>query len=490
MKSTKPQILCLSRSYLSKLLPVMGQHDNQFEYLHIVQTDQEENSIKALGEKVVLNLQQVVRQGINRTQAVSWKEPADMRAVTGFNWSPIYSDRYLVHFTNDQRNRIAGAIQEAVEDLFSTHQFVAFLSEPVALFVTHLIFYHCKKNDVKPLLWCNTYFSDHFYFSDRTEISTPVRQQPLAPEKTILLQAKISEYVNGVIGDKTGPLYHHAFTGKKHKRLGYFQQRKGQSALVLRPGWASRLIQMARLSRAILYRLTFKFNGNFMTAGAVSEHKFYLRCLFANNTIYDPLPEGTIDNHVTYPLQYEPEASLLYFAPHVLNQTTFVESILKALPNQRILWVKEHPNQFGALDTPPWRALKAQYSNLRFIHGRQNGRELIKRSALVVTISSSMGMDALLLGRRLLVAGKVFYDQFTGAIRTRSYETLASELNNPNNYHIQDNSGENTQELLEFGRYAYSGDPQPSHYLYESQNVSQLVEAIHSELLPIKNSNP
>lgn len=484
MNSSKPKILCLSRSYLSQLLPTLGRHDDEFEYLHIVQTDKEEQAVKALGGQVVLNMQSTVRQAMASPNPRLWKEPADMRQATDFDWSAVYSDRYLGHFKEPQRLRIAGALQQALEDLFEEHRFEGFVSEPVALFVTHLIFYHCRKNDVKPLLWCNTYFSDHFYFAAESEISVPVRHHPMDDENAQSLHEKVDEYVNGIIGDRTGPVYHHSFSGPKQTRLGYFKQRKGESPLVLRPGWTSRLIQVARLLRATWHRINFRSNGDFMTAGAVAEHKFYLGCLFASSSIYDPMPEGAIDNNVVFPLQYEPEASLLYFAPHVVNQPSFVETVLKALPDDRILWVKEHPNQFGALDTPAWRSLKARYSNLRFIHGRQNGRELIKRSSLVVTISSSMGMDALLLGRCLLVVGKVFYDSFTGSIRTRSYEELARELNTPANYQIQDNAEANTCELVEFGRRAYPGDPQPSHYLYEEQNLSLLVEAIQTELRP------
>lgn len=484
LNSVKPKIICLSRSYLSKLLPTLSQHDDEFEYLHIVQTDKEEQAVKALGGQVVLNMQSTIRKALVDPTPVLWAEPADFREMTGFDWSAVYSDRYLVHFKEPERLLIAGALQHATEAIFDEHKFEGFLGEPVALFISHLIFYHCCKKDVKPLLWCNTYFSDHFYFSAESEISTPVRFQALNEENAGRLHEKIDEYVNGIIGDRTGPIYHHSFSGAKQDRLGYFKQRKGESPLVLRPGWTSRFIQLARLMRASWHRMNFRNSGDFMTAGAVSEHKFYLGCLFASSTIYDSLPEDPIDNNVVYPLQYEPEASLLYFAPYIVSQISFVETVLKALPDQRILWVKEHPNQFGALDTTSWRKLKARYSNLRFIHGRQNGRELIKRCSLAVTISSSMGLDALLLGRTLLVAGKVFYDRFTGSIQTRSYEDLARELNKLSNYIPQNNAATNTAELVEFGRHAYPGDPQPSHYLYEKRNLSLLVRAIQTELRP------
>lgn len=485
MKSKKPQVLCLSRSYLARLLPTLGVYDGEFEYLHIVQTDKEERAVTALGGKVVLNIQRTVREALSSGKGALWKEPEDMRELTGFKWSAISSDRYLVHFNAGQRLKIAGALQEGLEKVFADNNLVGFLSEPVALFVTHFIFYLCKRESVKPLLWCNTYFADHFYFAEESEISSPVRYNPLSDDETRNLHEKVEEYVTGIIGDSKGPVYHHAFSGKnKDNHLDYFKQRKGESPLVMKAGWVSRVIQVVRLLRAVWHRVSFTSNGDFMTAGAIAEHKFYLGCLFANEKIYNSLPDSGEEN-VVYPLQYEPEASLLYFAPHVVTQPSFVETVLKAMPADKVLWVKEHPNQFGALDRREWRDLKSRYGNLRFIHGRENGRELIKRSSLVVTISSSMGMDALLLGRKLLVAGNVFYDHFTGATKVNSYLDLCDALNSQESYHLSDNAKSNTRELVEFGKRSYEGDPQPSHYLYDEKNLKSLVAAIQSELRPL-----
>jgi Capsule polysaccharide biosynthesis protein len=164
------------------------------------------------------------------------------------------------------------------------------------------------------------------------------------------------------------------------------------------------------------------------------------------------------------------------------NQISFVETILRSLPHGKVLWVKEHPNQFGALNESGWQNLKKRHDNLRFVHGRQNGRQIIKNSALVVTISSTMGLDGLLLGRKVLVGGEVFYSRFTGAIRTESYLALAKELNKLENYEGSDNINANIDDLVEFGRNSYAGDPQPSQYLYTDENIAQLQRAIQAEL--------
>lgn len=478
----RQNVLCLSRSYLSNLLPRLGALDNDADYFHVVQTDKEAERVEAAGGKVVLNLEAVVRTAFRKGNRTTWREPEDFRTVTGFGWSPIYSDRNLPDFPARKRERIAGIVFDAVQGLFAERQYHAFVSEPVAIFVTHVIFYFCRKTGTRPLLWANTYFPDHFYFADAAEISqpTPIVGEPNTSE---ILQKTIHSYAHGVIGDRAGPAYHHAFATAPNARMDYLQQRRGERPLVLRPGWTSIGLQVLRLLRAMSKRLLFPYRGDYMTAGSVSEHRAYLGYLLTPSYVYDAMPEASSLRNVVYPLQYEPEASLVYFAPEVINQQSMVETILKALPGDSLLWVKEHPNQFGALGNEKWRRLKDRYGNLRFIHGRQSGRELIKRCGPLVTISSSMGMDGLLLGRKVVVAGKVFYREFTGALPVTSHTEMAALLNDPQTYQPIDNADANIEEMNQFGRNCYLGDPQPSATLFSEGNLQALAFAIRAERL-------
>ena len=476
-----PTILCLSRSYLSHLLPTLGARDTRARYLHIVQTDKEAARVAAAGGEVVLNIQAVVREALSQSSAPVWQEPDDFRATTGFPWSPIHADRYLPAFPPPVRARIAGALFAALQDLFARYRITAFLSEPVALFVTHAIFYLCRRHDVRLLMWANSYFPDYFYFADAIEISRPVRREAMPEAEIASLRDRVAAFVHGVVADRAGPAYHHSFLARQLSRFSYFKQRRGEEPLVLRPGIGSRLMQCGRLGRAVAARMLFPRWSDFMTAGAVGEHRAFLRALFTPRSIYDPLPADYAPGNVMYPLQYEPEASLLYFAPDFCNQLAFVETVLRALPDGHLLWVKEHPNQFGALGARPWRALRRRYSALRFVHGRESGRQLIRKAGLVAAISSSAGMDALLLGRRVLVAGQVYYRHFTGAIPVSSPGDIARHLNDASNYGPVDNLEANIEELVRFGSACHPGDPQPAHDLFTEANLDRLVAAIHAE---------
>ena len=475
-------ILCFSRSYLSRLLPELGRGDPSVEYLHIVQTDREAAHITSVGGTVVLNLQALVRETLTQKDAPKWKEPEDFRALTSFFWSPIYADRYLPEYTPVVRRKIAGSIFAALTDIFDRLKIDAFVSEPVALFTTHVAFYLCKKHGAKPLLWANAYFPGYFYFSDDVQISKPVRVGELTQAQRKAARASVSSYLTGVADDKRGPAYHHSFISQKLSKFSFLRQRRGLEPLVLRPGLNSKAIQVARLMRVTLSRLTFPWFSDFMTAGAVNEHRFYLRALNTSRFVYDKMPVEYSNSHVVYPLQYEPEASLLYFAPDFVSQVAFVETILRSLPDDHILWVKEHPNQFGALGERHWREMRRRYENLRLIQGRESVRELIRKSALVVAISSSAGMDALAIGRRVVVAGQVFYRHMTGALPVSSAAEIAAIVNDPSNYGPIDNFDKNIEELAQFASKCYRGDPQPAHELFHSENLNFIACAIRNEI--------
>lgn len=484
----KKNILCWSRAYLAKLLPTLGGLDSERNYYHVVQTNAEERYVKSLGGQVVLNIERAVKNGLkDKSRKSYWKEPSDFRQVTEFEWSPIYSDRYLPHFSENTRLAIAGIIHHSISDLLKDNKYSFFISEPVALFTTHIFYYFCKKYDVQPRFLVGTYLPGRFYFSSSLHYSKPIKRkfEIKAEEKSELIES-LNEFCERVTEDKAGPVYHYAFAEKNDdKKLEIVKQRFGDSALVLSETMGAKFIQILRLSRACLARLLFPYLYDFQTAGAVSEHAFYLRCHFTRRSSYDELPNsGDEGRSFVYPLQYEPEASLLYSAPYAFDQLAFVESVLRSLPDDVTLYVKEHPNQFGALCLQSWRSLKRKYHNIKYIYGRESGRELMKASAAVISISSTAGMDGILLRKPVIVAGNSYYQDFKGVTKVRGNAELAAALNNVSNQEKREEGHlVSIVDHLSVSTFqSYEGDPQPSASLYSQSNLKHILEAINIEL--------
>jgi len=99
------------------------------------------------------------------------------------------------------------------------------------------------------------------------------------------------------------------------------------------------------------------------------------------------------------PLQQEPERSLLLSAPDYKNQVETVEYVSKCLPENFLLFVKEHPTQGSGRD---WRKIsqyKALQNNpkVRLIHPSVPAAEIIKKSELVISVSGTIALESAFL---------------------------------------------------------------------------------------------
>ncbi len=98
---------------------------------------------------------------------------------------------------------------------------------------------------------------------------------------------------------------------------------------------------------------------------------------------------------IYFPLQIEPERSLLIQAPNYTNQIEVITNIVKSLPAGYELYVKEHPaNVFRE-----WRSVDdykkiMKLPNVKLIHPSVKSEDLIIKSSLVITISSTSGLEA------------------------------------------------------------------------------------------------
>jgi hypothetical protein len=103
---------------------------------------------------------------------------------------------------------------------------------------------------------------------------------------------------------------------------------------------------------------------------------------------------------------------------------------------------------------------------------------------MVVTISSTAGMDALLLGKNVVVAGRVFYDQFPNVTKISSYKDLPMALQTPSlTLPRQQVIEQVIPHLRHLATHSYVGDPQPSSSLYSNENLGHLTKAIASEFV-------
>lgn len=477
------KLISFSRSYLTFLMPEIEKRTPNIKWYHIVQNSCEEKYLHGKGCNVVLNLQNIIKINISNKSIKKWTEPSDFRTVTRFNWCPVLADRNLINFNENDRFVVCGILQEFIKRIFSTYKFNLFLSEPVVLFPTHLMYYFSQKNRVKSIFWSPSYLPNYFYFSNGCNTREPHPSKILDKKENLNLKKELNMFISGVKNDLSGPIYHPKFASLLDKKANYLKQRQGKASLVYTIGVKTVFIQFLRLLRAIYKKALFYFDGDYIAAGAISEHIFYLKCMLYDRKKYQHVSALIHKRYIVYPLQFEPEGSLTYFAPEIEDQHSLVETILRALPSGMLLCVKEHPNQCGALQMAEWQQLCKKYRSLRIINGRESGRLLVKNAYMVITISSTLGMDALILGKKVIVLGSVFYENFKNVIKINSIEKLATIINSKWALVGTKNNISVKQQLFSFVKKSWSGDPQPSVNLFSENNLNKLAVAINQYAL-------
>lgn len=108
---------------------------------------------------------------------------------------------------------------------------------------------------------------------------------------------------------------------------------------------------------------------------------------------------------VLFPLQVEPEISLIALSPEFNNSLEAITWISKSLPTDVYLVVKEHPNAFGVRSKRYWNNLR-RMPNVVLAHPKVSSLEWLDRCSLVATITGTMGYEAVYMGRPVLSFGK------------------------------------------------------------------------------------
>ena len=144
----------------------------------------------------------------------------------------------------------------------------------------------------------------------------------------------------------------------------------------------------------------------------------YASCLSKNEADLEALSDMGL-KYFIYPLHFHPEASTLIKGRWINNQLQIIEFISKSLPSDCVLLVKEHKVSIGRRQKSFYNEV-VKHHNVMLVSHKLNPHDLIKRSCGVVTISSSMGLEAIFHDKAVICFGDVFYNRISGVVNARN----------------------------------------------------------------------
>ena len=135
--------------------------------------------------------------------------------------------------------------------------------------------------------------------------------------------------------------------------------------------------------KANLYRLFNRFIvSSFVTKSELNEIKG-IKCIY-------------------FPLQVQPEASTSSRVPFYMNQLAMIENISKSLPLGYKLITKEHPLAIGMNEFHFYKKIN-MIPNVELMNNNASGKELIKRSDLIISFGGTTLFESILEGKKILM---------------------------------------------------------------------------------------
>jgi len=133
------------------------------------------------------------------------------------------------------------------------------------------------------------------------------------------------------------------------------------------------------------------------------------------------------ERFLLYPMHFHPESSTSIVAGSYMDEYEVIRNIAFSLPEGVRMYVKDHISAWGYPSLDFYRRIK-RLPNVRLLDPNAPTKQLIKASEGVITLTSTVGYEALLLNTRVYLYGRVFYEFHKGVIHVDNPAKLRNLL--------------------------------------------------------------
>jgi hypothetical protein len=320
------------------------------------------------------------------------------------------------HFTKNEMMSVIEQECKLFESVLDTSQPNCIFSTPITNHAQYLLYRLCKKKNInfftlEPLRFYNRWIIvDGLIFDlDDTKFLT----------KNSNTQKSISEIKNFM---KTFGPFHNTIRNNKNTMYGNRLER--MKAMLEFPfskeSPPSRFSNYGRTKKNILLKGT----GTLNNLRKNKRKKFIDEVLVKKLNFSKPF--------IYFPLHVEPEKVLLMGTPYHTDQISVIKNIVKSLPVEYQLFVKEHPG----MKLQDWRESSfyeeiMDIPNVTLIHPEVPSKEIIENCSLVITIFGTSALESAFYEKPTIVfRPDLGYDLIPSIYLLKNYEELQSAIKN------------------------------------------------------------
>ena len=172
---------------------------------------------------------------------------------------------------------------------------------------------------------------------------------------------------------------------------------------------------------------------NFQKRFTLKRGRLYKRKLKSHYDALSIIPDYS-SKYIYLPLHYQPEETSCPSGDVYVDQFLLAETLLKYTPDNIDLYVKEHISQFHPLmegemgrSVDFYDRLK-KFKRVKLISTNVNSFELIDHSIAVATITGTVGLEALIRRKPVLVFGTAWYEHLSGIFQIKTMKNLENAI--------------------------------------------------------------
>jgi len=309
-------------------------------------------------------------------------------------WNTYYK------FSSDEKSLILEQECKLFEKILDEVQPDFLITGMTTLHHQHLFYEICKARGIKVLMFRQSYF---------------IGKQILSSEFHSIGKAKCNNkfHFNSLVDAQN-----------------YFNTRPYRPWIASKTDYLKAILKFLVLSNTnIKTHFTYYGRSKFsvLKSTIFSTIKYRLREFFINKNLIRDIKNTK--PFIYFPLQIEPERSLLIQAPNYTNQIEVITNIVKSLPMGYELYVKEHPGSIYR----EWRPVSdykkiMKLPNVRLIHPSVKSKDVIEKSSLVIVISSTTGLEATFYNKPSIIFADLDYSIIPSVHKIESITELPSAI--------------------------------------------------------------
>lgn len=179
-------------------------------------------------------------------------------------------------------------------------------------------------------------------------------------------------------------------------------------------------------------------------------------------------------DYIYFPLQYFRESRVTVRASPYYNQAWIVEYLSRNCPVGHNLVVKDHPQQLGA---QPRQSVKSISTHSIAVWPSTNSHDIVSKASAVIILNNTVGYEAVLHGKPVLVLGDAFYSGYGYTIDVKDTSQISEKL-----YQAVNSEYLTDEDIVEFAAGIINGSYPGVWGKTPSENIEKLSHSLTSFL--------